>query len=243
MESCALLTVDVPLILEHTMATLTTTVELHQLYERIRSRFPASSLGEERWFFVVLSTLTSAGKPELAADLYLFLISQPGCSDSEARKALMRKLREALVKAVSIVGVCRPLEAIMCIDGVTKPEDAETSCSREEWQCDATNHERGTSWLKKLYGENLKPIDEIFARQQDFGWISREITYGLYLSDHRILDGVETELVVLSGIMAQSLPKMVGWHLRACRRIGMSMEDCEAVQSCVSSGVFSIIDP
>lgn len=31
------------------------------------------------------------------------------------------------------------------------------------------------------------------------GWLSIEITYGLYLSDHSILDAVDTELVVLSG--------------------------------------------
>ena len=50
----------------------------------------------------------------------------------------------------------------------------------------------------------------MFDSHRDFGWISREITYGLYLSDHRILDGNETELVVLSGIMAQDLPRMTG---------------------------------
>ncbi|KAF2733567.1 hypothetical protein EJ04DRAFT_577506 [Polyplosphaeria fusca] len=215
------------------MASAKPPAELLELYTAIQSLFPTETLGEEKWFFVVISALTGAGKPSLAADLYLFLVGLPQYATSEARKALMRRLREALVKMVSIVGVCRPLEAIMCIDAVTQAEDAETSCSREDWQCDAANHERGTSWLKKLYSENLEPIDEMFSRQQDFGWISREITYGLYLSDHRILDGVETELVVLSGIMAQDLPKMVGWHLRACRRIGMSMEDCEAVQNCI----------
>ena len=33
--------------------------------------------------------------------------------------------------------------------------------------------------------------------------------------------------------MAQDLPKMVGWHLRAYRRIGISVEDCEKVQRCI----------
>jgi hypothetical protein len=107
------------------------------------------------------------------------------------------------------------------------------TCSRQDWKCDAASHQRGTAWLQKLYGENLKSIDQMFNSHRDFGWISREITYGLYLSDHSILDGAESELVVLSGIMAQDLPKMVGWHLRAMRRVGLSMEDCEKVQSCV----------
>jgi len=65
------------------------------------------------------------------------------------------------------------------------------------------------------------------------GWLSIEITYGLYLSDHSILDGIETELVVLSGIMIQNLQRETGWHLRGTRRIGVSYEDVELIQQCV----------
>jgi hypothetical protein len=64
-------------------------------------------------------------------------------------------------------------------------------------------------------------------------WTSKQITYGLYLSDHSILNDVETELTVLSGIMIQNLPRETAWHLRGTRRIGVSMEDVETVQQCV----------
>jgi hypothetical protein len=64
-------------------------------------------------------------------------------------------------------------------------------------------------------------------------WISNEITYGLYLSDHSVLDGLSTELVVLSGIMIQNLALQTGWHLRGTRRLGVSMEDVELVQQCI----------
>jgi len=65
-------------------------------------------------------------------------------------------------------------------------------------------------------------------------WITKEITYGLYLSDHSILNDVETELVVLSGIMIQNLRSETHWHLRGTRRVGASREDVEKVQRCVS---------
>ena len=67
------------------------------------------------------------------------------------------------------------------------------------------------------------------------GWISANITYGLYLSDHSILNDIETEIVVLSGIMIQNLKRETGWHLRGTRRIGVSHEDVETLQQCVSS--------
>ena len=66
------------------------------------------------------------------------------------------------------------------------------------------------------------------------GWLSIEITYGLYLSDHSILDAVDTELVVLAGIMLQNLKTETGWHLRGTRRIGVSHDDVETIQQCVS---------
>ena len=42
----------------------------------------------------------------------------------------MRRLREALVKSVSIVGVCKPLEAVFCISEVEREEDKDYSFSR-----------------------------------------------------------------------------------------------------------------
>lgn len=46
----------------------------------------------------------------------------------------------------------------------------------------------------------------------------------------QILNGVETELVVLSGIMLQNLARETGWHLRGTRRIGVSRDDVELIQ-------------
>ena len=64
-------------------------------------------------------------------------------------------------------------------------------------------------------------------------WISANITYGLYLSDRQILDDIDTEMVVLSGIMIQNLKRETGWHLRGTRRVGVSYDDVEIVQQCV----------
>jgi uncharacterized alpha-E superfamily protein len=71
-------------------------------------------------------------------------------------------------------------------------------------------------------------------------WTSKQITYGLYLSDHSILNDVETELTVLSGIMIQNLPRETAWHLRGTRRIGVSMEDVETLQQCVRIFIVSV---
>lgn len=89
-------------------------------------------------------------------------------------------------------------------------------------------------WLSQIYKHNHAATENRLAAHRDFMWLSEEITYGLYLSDHTILDGVDTELVVLSGIMMQNAPRETGWHLRGTRRIDVSAADVETIQQCVS---------
>jgi hypothetical protein len=172
-------------------------------------------------------------EPEHAVNLYNYLISKPQFSTPESRQALIRRLREALVKNVSIQGVCKPLEALFSISKAERPEDKDYSCSRETWQAGPENRRRGEKWLNTIYKSNLSTATDQFAAHKDFDFISREITYGFYLSDHSILAPLETELVTLAGIMIQNLPLETAWHLRGTRRVGVSMEDVELVQQCV----------
>lgn len=61
------------------------------------------------------------------------------------------------------------------------------------------------------------------------------VSYGLFLSDHRILSMQETELVVLPAIMTQNLQGPTYWRLRACLRVGITPEEVEAVHKVIES--------
>lgn len=74
--------------------------------------------------------MTGGGHPACAADLYKYLISKPQYSQPEQRQALIRRLREALVKLVSVVGVPKCLEAIFSIGAIEREEDKDYSFSR-----------------------------------------------------------------------------------------------------------------
>lgn len=74
--------------------------------------------------------MVGGGQPEFAPLLYKELIKRPEYKTSEHRQALMRRVRETLLKLVSIVGVCKPLDAIFDIDAITAPEDKDYSFSR-----------------------------------------------------------------------------------------------------------------
>jgi len=202
------------------------------LFEEIQRKFPGGTLGDDKWYLVTLSALVGV-EPEHAAHLYTYLIDKPEFSSSESRQALIRRLREVLVKNISVQGVCKPLESLFSIAKIERPEDKDYSFSREEWQAGPENLERGEKWLKTIYTGNLSTTTGPFKAHKDFDFISRQITYGFYLSDHSILGPLDTELVTLAGIMIQNLPLETAWHLRGTRRVGVSVEDVELVQQCV----------
>ncbi|KAJ6102740.1 hypothetical protein N7486_005167 [Penicillium sp. IBT 16267x] len=204
-----------------------------QLFTELETRFKATSLGNDKWYILATSTLAASPDPERADQLYLHLISQPEYATSPARQALMRRLREALIKSVPIVGVCKPMEAILSIAKVEHDEDKDYTFTRENWQCDEASHQRGMEWIQKLYARNTDETLNLFAAHKDFKWLSEEITYGLYLSDRQILDDVDTQLVVLPGIMSQNLPNETHWHIRGTRRLGLPKEEVQVIWDCV----------
>lgn len=203
------------------------------LFEKLEQKFPSKTLGGERWYLVAIAALTGGGQPRVAENLYTHLIERPRFVTPEARQALIRRLREALIKSVSIVGVCRPLEAILSIDAVQRPEDKDYSCSREKWQSGPENSARGMAWYDKLYKHDRDGALASVDAQKDFAWVNAHITYGLYLADRQILDDIDTEMVVLSGIMIQGFKQGTVWHLKGTRRLGVSEEDVELVQQCI----------
>jgi hypothetical protein len=97
-------------------------------------------------------------------------------------------------------------------------------------ELDTKTEEQGYSFMKTLYKHNLPTIMQTWGEHQvDFEWLEKRIIYGLFLSDHSILNEIETEVVTLSSIMAQGLRVPTLWHIRGLMRMGISMEDTERV--------------
>ncbi|RJE22862.1 hypothetical protein PHISCL_04807 [Aspergillus sclerotialis] len=209
------------------------TPDLGQLFQDLETRFRSTTLDPTKWYILALACVVASPDPERANQLYRYLITQPAYSTSSSRQALVRRLRETLVKAVPIVGVCKPIEAILAIAKIEKDEDKDYTFTRENWQCDSANHERGVNWFQKLYSRNSGGTLDLFNAHKDFAWLSMEITYGLYLSDRQVLDDLDTQLVVLPAIMSQNLRLETHWHIRGTRRLGVGIDDVKAIWECV----------
>lgn len=205
------------------------------LFQSLESRFQsAATIPQSKWPILTIATLAASPNPNHAHNLYLYLTSKSEYQTPSSRQSLVRRLREALIKCIPLVGVCKPIEAILAINSVEREEDKDyTTFTRENWQCNESNHQRGVEWFEKLYRGNAAATLDLFAAHRDFAWLSMEITYGLFLSDRQVLDDLDTQLVVLPAIMSQDLRTETHWHIRGTRRLGVTLEDVRVVWECV----------
>lgn len=104
--------------------------DIIELFDAVEQHFPSATLGDDKWYILLLCSLSAGGHPELAADLYSHMISRAEFSRPDTRKALVRRFREALMKLVSVVGVPKPLESIFCIAEVERDEDKDHTFTR-----------------------------------------------------------------------------------------------------------------
>ncbi|KAI1127086.1 hypothetical protein F5Y10DRAFT_201551 [Nemania abortiva] len=201
---------------------------LTTLFRDSEAKFP-HRFRKHGWYLTVIASLIGSGQQKLAGRLYEYLVSQPWYQTPTERQALVRRMREAMVKCIILNGIPAVIEAVASISEVESPEDQDHSCSREDWQIGPENSERAANTLKTLYHSEKGGVTKTFTAHRDIPWISANVSYGLFLSDHRILDIQETELVVLAAIMAQNLREPTYWHLRACLRVGMQSVEVDAI--------------
>lgn len=202
---------------------------LKNLFHDVEDKFKATDLGPDRWYLPAMACVAASSDPEAARSLYLYLTKKPEYQTPDERQRLVRRLRESLFKCICLVGVCKPIEAVLAISQVERPEDRDLSCSREGWQSDEANHERALAWFRQVYTRNATDTIGLFDAHRDFAWVSSEITYGLFLSDRQVLDDTETQLITLPAIMSQNLRLETHWHIRGTRRIGVSKADTQVI--------------
>ncbi|MCJ1476133.1 hypothetical protein MMC13_004798 [Lambiella insularis] len=215
------------------MATLRPENEsVKSLLQSVERKFP-EAWREDRWYLTAIAALIGSGKPSLVGHLYIYLIEQHTYATPTQRQHLIRRMREAMIKVIILCGIPIVLKALASVAELEREEDKDYHFSREGWQADEANKKRGVDVLDFLYQEDQPKIMAKYAAHRDLRFISDEISYGLFLSDHQILDLAESELVILPAIMCQNLKGPTLWHLRGCVRAGISLADTELIQQAI----------
>jgi len=215
---------------------------LHELCSQAKSLLP-QQFRQDAWYIVVASTLVASGKAGELGALYKYIAEEDSAGlGYEETKRLKARLGDVLMKEWTLVGITPVVVAVTALGGAERGvqvSDEENMTFPERRQNIDFNHaipERGTRFLQQLYRDNLAPIFSTWGSYgPDLAWVERAVIYGLFLSDHELLSTVEAELVILSAIMCQGYRAPTIWHLRGIRRLGVSEDDVEMVQSTIEA--------
>lgn len=104
--------------------------ELTALFQKLEASFPPDLTPSTRWYLLALPCLLHASETAYAANLYLYLTSKLEYQTPDQRRALVRRIRECLLKTVAILGIPKTLDAIIHIGEVERDEDKDLSFSR-----------------------------------------------------------------------------------------------------------------
>ncbi|KID94166.1 hypothetical protein MAJ_09883, partial [Metarhizium majus ARSEF 297] len=201
------------------------------IFNEMEAAFPASL--KNSWDLCVLSSLTTGRYPSTAAPaLYRHLLATQASrfSSSEQRAALHKRLHEGIFHLIPISGAPRALDASLALNSAVAPEDRDSCLGHSDWSPDNARS-RADAWLAKLYQNDLPMFQSLI--DPDFWLFIRDVVYGLHLSDHREISGVESEMIVASSLMTQGMPRESLWHLRALRRLGLDQGTVQGIKSAV----------
>ncbi|KZO91061.1 hypothetical protein CALVIDRAFT_602484 [Calocera viscosa TUFC12733] len=159
--------------------------------------------------------------------------------DPLPRRKVVRRLKEAITKGAIILGVPRAISASIALKDALEPGDKDDSFVREGYELDGKTEQRGHEALHRIYRDQMPLVGDDRKEMRDVEWYSYNVIYGVFMApisdtDSRApLSLRETEMVVLSCLVALRAKLEIKWHLRGNLWAGVTEEEVEAVQCAV----------
>ncbi|KAK8101226.1 uncharacterized protein PG998_007364 [Apiospora kogelbergensis] len=189
------------------------------------------------WYLVVATALSVLNQPHGIRDVYKYEVDQCGEGDS---LFVLRRMREALIKASAISGVPKTINALYSLREVTPSQllDGPETPSPTERQRDiyetppAEILGRGQTFFDSIYGKIARRVMGKLDRSgtQDLGLTAR-LVYGYLLSNTKVLSARETSFVMVAGLIPQDVNPQLKGHLRGALNSGATVEEVRAVRA------------
>ena len=191
-----------------------------------------STLRQDSWYLAAIGALLGTQQSELVGELYQYLIAKPQYQTASQRQQLVKRMREALLKLVPIVGMPLITRAFNALVSVEAPEDHDSSASWTTRQFTPERLETARNSMKTfLKPEELQTMYSSFVSHPDLQWVTENVVYGLFLSDTTVLDEKGTELVVLSAMLCTGRKPLAETHMASALGQGFAVEEVESMHA------------
>jgi len=190
---------------------------------------PENQSADASWYCIAACSLTAAGQGPLVKQLYLDAIA-PFSNDAEARRLILRRIKESLITSSFIFGMPRLLNAFFPLVNAI-PDDAsrDNTNLRTTIPSFSAVYQRGEDYMRRVFGDG--DLDSFLATMEEY-WPDLKMlivndVYGMFQAEVSIIDRVTTSQINIASLVPMDCPAEVGWHIRGLINNGGSMERLE----------------
>ncbi|KAG4430770.1 hypothetical protein IFR05_013739 [Cadophora sp. M221] len=216
---------------------------------------------EHTWYFIAATTLTILNRADEIQVVFKHALSDSSPDhlplDCHQQLLIARRTREALLKASSVGGVPKTINALLALKNVMPANlqadgfEQQSPTGRRFDVYEVAPSEvlkRGQAFFEKVYGKIagrvMRQMDT--PGTEDLGLIAR-LMYAHILSNTRILNGAETSYVLIAALIPQDVNPQLKGHLRGAQNGGATVEQVRAVRNivmriCESAGMRKLED-
>ncbi|KAI1607836.1 hypothetical protein EDD36DRAFT_500442 [Exophiala viscosa] len=175
------------------------------------------------WYLVSAAALAGAGAGSETLPVYRAAIAD---LPSDAAKLVQRRLKEAILKSTTFVGVPRALGATRDFYASLKDEEIDDYGPRYETYNDPEEQQRRATRGKKFFDvlwtpESAEGIRVAMKKHHpDLYLLNQKLIYEFWAADDRILSNVETELLAIGALITMNCPDQLIWHMKGAIRHG-----------------------
>ena len=208
-------------------------------FSKLAEAFPKRVHKEESWYLVLISAFTTTGRSDLIVQLCKYLIKD---KEPQKLKEIIDRINETFIKLTLLIGIPKVLEAVYHIKETVDEKYLVTDFTLENWTNGPENRKNALKAMQSVYSHQIsKPSEAVLTQSdmhvtfKDIHFISAEIGYGMCHSRTHIVTLRESELIILTTLLLQRLPRESKWHLRGARRTGSTPEEVEGLQVLLES--------
>ncbi|KAL6240446.1 hypothetical protein RBB50_012647 [Rhinocladiella similis] len=203
-------------------------------FSTIHQLFPDHS-SSPLWYILTTAVLLSFHKEKLTGDLWTYLSSSASSSDSESRNeddllAIARRIRESCLKASTLVGFPRAINALFSLStsiSTTNPTLSSTLASDTSLRAPldaAAKYDRGLTFFKHIYTKHTSRV--LCAMDStsggDLTHFAINCIYGELLSEHSIIGAQGTGLLEFVCCLADGCGPQAKGHFFGSLNLGAS---------------------
>ncbi|CAK7221533.1 hypothetical protein SBRCBS47491_004557 [Sporothrix bragantina] len=188
---------------------------------------PGNDKVDAIWYSVAACAFAGSNAGYLVPHVYLAAIA-PFSDNAEARRTILRRIKESLINGAFVYGDPRLLNAFYPLsEAIPDEESIDQVIVRDNVTNPYDLTARGEAYMERVFGaDDMKRFTTVMDKfWPDLRKLIVNYCYGMYQSERSVLADVDTSRISLASLVTMDVPKQLSWHMRGFMNLGGTREE------------------